>query len=349
MYTHSSQVSMSRYCHKVIVWVLLVAFSWSFLPTVSFAQQPTAKISTLSGTVLVNGQAGSAGTVLSAGDVIETQAGASVVLQLSDGSQVELGEKTKLDLAALSQSAAGARTSKVKLGWGWIRAKLSPGHQKAGSTFDVETPNTLVGVKFSQPEFEINYNQEKQETTAKALTVALRVLNLFTKEEVLVPVGATVVITNALITVTSAAAGAALSTKTIIIGAGALAAAGGIAAIVSGGGGDSGSSGNIPVQEAEPSDFVGQYNVTDPARTYEAWHATINFSSNMTFTYVEWLDGVRNDGTGDWSFDKNTLFFSMRTDGGAQFSGPVSGTTSNFVLSGTYAGGASAVNRYVRS
>jgi hypothetical protein len=297
----------------------------------------------------VNGQAGSAGTVLSAGDVIETQAGASVVLQLSDGSQVELGEKTKLDLAALSQSAAGARTSRLKLWWGWVRAKVSPDHQKAGSTFDVETQNALVGVKFSQPEFEVSYNQEKKETTAKALTIALVVLNLLTNEKVVVPVGATVVITNALITVSSAAAGGALSTKTIIIGAGALAAAGGIAAIVSGGGGNTGSSGNIPVEEAEPSNFFGQYNVTDPARTYEKWHATINFLSNMTFTYVECVDGICFNGAGEWSFTRNTLLFSMRTDGGAQFRGTVSGTTSNFVLSGTWANGTPGVNRYVRS
>ena len=123
--------------HRLFVWMVLFFLSWSCLPAVSLAQQPTATMSAVSGTVLVNGQQQAQGTVLNAGDVIETQAGASVVLALSDGSVLEVGEKTQVDLAELSQTATRARVSRIKLMWGWMRAKLSPGHQNAGSSFHV--------------------------------------------------------------------------------------------------------------------------------------------------------------------------------------------------------------------
>jgi hypothetical protein len=257
MYRSSSNLSIPCFRSRGLVWIMVAVFCFSFIPSVSRAQQPTATINTLNGTVLVNGQEQGKGFALSAGDVIETQAGARVVLELSDGSQLELGENTKVDVAVLSQTATGARTSKVKLMWGWIRAKLSPSHQQEGSAFDIETPNALIGVKFSQPEVEVGYNQEKQETTAKALTVALIILNLLTGERMVIPVGSTAIITALGIKIAAGTAGAVLSTKTIAIGAGALAAAGGIAVAASGGGGGDGSSG-----DSDTIDPVGIWNVT---------------------------------------------------------------------------------------
>jgi hypothetical protein len=195
MYRNSSIFSISLFRSRVLAWSMLTILVFSFVPSVGFAQQPTATISVLNGTVLVNGQAGSPGIVLTAGDVIETQAGARVVLEFSDGSLLELAENTKLDMAELGQTATGARVSRVKLMWGWIRAKLSPGHQQAGSSFDIETPNALVGVKFSQPDVEVSYDPDKQETIGLARTVALSARNLMTDEELIVPVGSTVIIT----------------------------------------------------------------------------------------------------------------------------------------------------------
>lgn len=250
----SLQFCSMRFRHKGFVWLMLIVFCLSFVPSVSFAQQPTATISALNGTALVNGQAANRGAVLYAGDVIETQAGTSVVLVLSDGSQLELGENTRLDLAELSQTATGARVSRVKMAWGWLRAKLSPGHQKEGSSFDIETPNALVGVKFSPPDVVVSYNPEKQETVALAYTVALSILNLITNERIMVPVGSSAIITMTGIQVVaglveagaiSAAETAGMGTGTkVAIGAGALAAAGGVTALVIGGG-DSGGSKNF--------------------------------------------------------------------------------------------------------
>jgi hypothetical protein len=195
MWKTSLTFHISLFRHRVFVWTILTIFSCSFFPSLSTAQQPTATISALRGNVLVNGQKQGKGTVLSAGDIIETQAGTTVVLELSDGSLLELGENTKVDMAELAQTATGARVSLVKLMWGRIRAKLSPGHQQAGSSFNIETPNALVGVKFSQPDVEVSYDPAKQETVALAITVALAVKNLITNEEKIIPVGSMVIIT----------------------------------------------------------------------------------------------------------------------------------------------------------
>jgi hypothetical protein len=206
----------------------------------------------------VNAQEQGIGTVLNSGDVIETQAGASVVLELSDGSQLELGENTKVDIAVLSQTAIGARVSRVKLLWGRIRAFLSPQHQIEGSSFDIETPNALIGVKFSEPDIEVSYNLEKAETVGIAHTVELMAKNLVTNEEVLVPVGSSVIITAVGIKVVAGILGAVgssgvgstgtgsvstgstgMSTGTkVAIGAGAAAAGGVAVAAASSGDGD---------------------------------------------------------------------------------------------------------------
>ena len=142
----SSHFSVSVFRNQVVAWLLLVIFLSSFAPAVSLAQQPTATIKTLSGTVIVSGQAAKVGAVLSAGDTIQTQAGASVVLTLSDGSELRLGENTEINVADLTQTATGARVSSIKLLAGWLRAKLSAEHQRQGSAFTVETPNAQIGV-----------------------------------------------------------------------------------------------------------------------------------------------------------------------------------------------------------
>jgi hypothetical protein len=265
-----SHFSMSSFRNRVIVWLLLVIFSCSFAPSVSFAQQPTATIKTLTGNVLVAGQAAQMGTVLNAGDTLQTQAGASVVLVLSDGSEIQLGEKTQINIVDLAQTATGARVSSIKLLAGWLRAFLSAQHQQKGSSFTIETPNAQVGVKFSQPDVEVSYDPAKQETIGIAHTVELIAINLLTNERIVVPVGSSVIIIGLLMKVitgttaaaiaagtgttaagtttagTAAAATAAgIGTGTLIaIGAGALAAAGGVAAVAASSGGDTNSGGN---------------------------------------------------------------------------------------------------------
>jgi hypothetical protein len=241
------------------------------------AQQPVAMITALAGEVFVSieGQppaAATVGTVLSEGDTIQTSANAFVVLELSDGSELELDENTNLQLAELQLAPeSGARTSRLKLWWGRVRSFLSPGHQAAGSKFDVQTPNALVGVKFSQPHTEVAYNQTTQETTVVAHQFDVLVTNLLTGATKLIPQGSSAIVQGKLIQeigrilqptfdggqpaseppqptgevpegMSSAGAGGSKLPTLAVVGVGVAATAGGIAALASNAEGDSDSS-----------------------------------------------------------------------------------------------------------
>ena len=96
---------------------------------------------------------------MSQGDQLQTSAGATVVLVLSDESELQLGENTSVQLSELLLNVqTGARQSRLKLWWGSVKSWLAPGHQTPGSTFEVQTPNALAGVKFSQPISEFSYD-----------------------------------------------------------------------------------------------------------------------------------------------------------------------------------------------
>lgn len=181
----SSVRILSRFLSLITGIILVVLFCF---PTSGFAQESTATISEFSGPVLVSMKGEKAveatrGMVLQAGDSIETQAGAQVVLTLSEGSELRLRQNTKIDIAQLTQRPkTKARKSRVKLLHGWVRGLLSPGHQKKGSSFEVETPNALAGVKFSQPDFEVGYDPETGTTIFIGYTVGASIRNLVTKE-----------------------------------------------------------------------------------------------------------------------------------------------------------------------
>ena len=268
MYNCSSNFSVSCFRSRVLASIILIVLLRSFVPSVSLAQQPTATISAVSGTVLVNGQEAAKGTVLSVGDVIETQAGASVVLEFSEGSQLELGENTKVDIAQLSQSGTGARVSRMKLAWGWLRARLSPGHQKEGSTFDVETPNALVGVKFSQPDVIVHvYNG----ITKVITNVVVVVKNLITGEIMQLSPGSTAIITEKGIEILSGT-GTGMSTAAKVgIGAVALGGAGAVVFLAAGsGGGGDGDGGSS-------ASFAGNFRYQD-----NEWTKSLDLTQNGT-------------------------------------------------------------------
>lgn len=135
------------------------------------------------------------GAILQAGDVIETQAVSSAGLRFSDGSELRLGQNSKVDLATLTQvPATKARESRVKLWYGSLRAWIAPEHQTTGSSFEVDTPNALAGVKFSQPVIEVSYDPRTKTSLFKAYTVALIVRNSVTGERKQIPQGLQVVV-----------------------------------------------------------------------------------------------------------------------------------------------------------
>jgi len=329
----SSHFSMSVFRHRVVVWILLAVLSFSFVPSVSFAQQPAATIKAWTGSVLVSGQAVTVGMVLHAGDTLQTGSEALVIIELSDGSIVHFGANTQVSIADLAQTATGGRVSLIKLLAGRVRALLSPDHQKPGSAFTIETPNAQVGVKFSQPDVEVSYDPAKQETVGIAHTVELIAINLLTNEKITVPVGTTVIIvgilmkiaagtaasaiaahvgttaaTTAAETGTTAAGTTATGTTTgsgagtvVALSAGALAVAGGVTAIVAN---SEGKPGYIP-----PLTSVGRWNVDFGCSGGGSVSWIWDIKSDNTFAEIG--GGCNCNGT--WSLEGNqiTLFHSI--------------------------------------
>lgn len=176
-----------QHIRRKFLWIgLLMMMCWT---VTGYAQQPTAVITKLSGSAVIF-RAGAEidaelKMVLTQGDAIETNADSSATLALSEGSTVLLKQKTRVNLDVLLQTPqTGARQSKLKLLYGRIRAFLSPGHQQADSTFEMETPNAHVGVKFSQPALEVSYERELKMTIVRTYTVCVSVVNLVTDAEI---------------------------------------------------------------------------------------------------------------------------------------------------------------------
>jgi hypothetical protein len=306
-----SHLSITSLRSRGLAWMTLWIFFCSFAPSISLAQQPTATIESFSGAVLVNGVQQEQGMILQAGDVIDTAEDSIVVLKLSDGSLLEIQENTRVDLATLLQTSTGARVSRVKLLWGEIRAKLSGKHQQTGSSFDIETPNALIGVKFSSPDVGGSYDPEKNESRAFAYTVPLQVTNLLTNEVALVPVGSMAVISAVGIQImTLTAAGvttagsigaeatkmgtttegllAGMSTKTVaIVGAGALVGVGGLVAIAGGGNGDGEATSSCD-EEQVAGENIPETRVIELGQrsgTFEFYYDTYSIPDRMVVEY----------------------------------------------------------------
>jgi len=158
-------------------------------------QRATAIIAALGGDVYVTIQgsapvAAATGMILQAGDTIQTQAGARIVLRLAEGSELRLGQNTKIDIAALARRPkTQARKSRIKLLYGRIRAFLSPGYQKEDSAFTVETPNAVAGVKFSTPIVDVSFDPRTLTTIVNAYTVDVNLTNILTQEIRRIPRG----------------------------------------------------------------------------------------------------------------------------------------------------------------
>ena len=257
MKRHMSDFQLLSLRRPLLVWLLLLNFCCFLIPSFAFAQSVSATIRSLTGNVIVSGQKARVGVVLRSGDSIQTWRNSSALLRLSDGSEIQLGENTRINIDDLSQTSSGGRKSALTALVGWMRATLSPGHQHADSSFTVNTPNAQIGARFSQPKFSVYVSPDQKETWAMAHTVELGVTNRLSGETVIVPVGSSVIIKGMLIQVFprilepyqgpgneagpgneppsggGGGTGPGLSTGTkVLIGAGALAIAGGVTALI---------------------------------------------------------------------------------------------------------------------
>lgn len=145
------------YCRKARFIFSIVAILNSFLLfhnlKASAQQQVLASIESLEGAVRVSFQGAEEvrarpGMSLQSGDVLRTDLGGSLTLVLLDGSRLELGEDTRVDIAELNLGTP-VKSSLFKLVWGKLRAVIAQPYKTPGSEFNVETPNALAGVKFT--------------------------------------------------------------------------------------------------------------------------------------------------------------------------------------------------------
>lgn len=178
-----------------ILGVILGGLGTRCAPVWAEIQQPTAEILFLRGEALVFFQGGSpmpasVNMVLREGDTIRTHAGANLILQLSDGSELIIAENTNINIAKLAEDPqTGARTSRLVLLWGKARSLVSAGHQAKGSSYTIETPNAFTDIQFSQPDSEVLYDPGTSTTTVMPHRFDVVVTNRVTNDTVRIPEG----------------------------------------------------------------------------------------------------------------------------------------------------------------
>jgi hypothetical protein len=161
--------------------------------------------------------------------------------------------------------------------------------------------------------------------------------------------------TGAVATATGAAAGAAGGAAAaggsswVLWTLGGLAVAGGGAAAVLASnpgllGGDEGTD----VKDAQASDFVGNFDATDPGRPRSEYRAVFTFNAGGSGSITEFVSGISGSANLTWSFNEATDTFAFQVPGGGSASGLVSGTTNDFTLNGRYSNGTPAVLHLVR-
>lgn len=105
----------------------------------------------------------------------------------------------------------------------------------------------------------------------------------------------------------------------------------------------------VPPGQATAANFVGTFNVLDPARTFEQYHGTLVLSLNGTFTSSEFLLGVGTiTGQGVWSWNQGTRTITLTWQPGGAFQGVITGNTNDFTISGNWSNGSPGQIRLYR-
>ena len=94
-----------------------------------------------------------------------------------------------------------------------------------------------------------------------------------------------------------------------------------------------------PVEEARVEDFAGEYSIGDPQRSTGEYSGTLTLSPNGVATAVEFVSGQRIEGKGEWYFDRQNLYFSLKAMDGGEFAGTIRGTTADFTVTGHWNNG----------
>ncbi len=152
--------------------VLLAGQSTSSLP--SSAPSKGANVLDLSGSVVIHDSAGKQlkakrGAVLADGSLVETGVKSQILLRLPDGSEVLLGERSRLLLKAEPEQAG---TSLFQLFVGRIRAVVTK-RLNAAPSFQLGTPTAIIAVRGTQFNVVVNAHEVTQVDVEEGLVQVL--------------------------------------------------------------------------------------------------------------------------------------------------------------------------------
>jgi len=185
---------MKPYDYRTIIgWLCLLMLG---MAGSSPAQQPTASVRQVTGEALISGRMPvRPGAALQAGDAIHTRTAATVTLEFSDGSILQLGSATTVELTEVARPATdGGRITSLYLRQGHIYVDASCAYRpERAASYNVETPNTMVESAL-QAQFEVRYEPAPRATTIIAHAVDLYLTDLHTYQTYIIPSGYTQVI-----------------------------------------------------------------------------------------------------------------------------------------------------------
>jgi hypothetical protein len=102
------------------------------------------------------------------------------------------------------------------------------------------------------------------------------------------------------------------------------------------------------VEEARVEDFAGEYSIGDPTRPSDSYNGTLTLRPDGTLHVVEFVQSQRVEGEGTWYFERQSLYFSIKSPSGGDFSGTIQGTTADFTVTGHWSNGTAGTLRVYR-
>jgi hypothetical protein len=305
-------------------------------------------------------------------DIIITDQASSAIMVFSDDSTIKLDQNSKLEVKEFLFKDK-ARTGIFALATGKLTATVRK-FIGDDNLFEVHSPTSVAGVRGTGFEFTESMVGGKPTATITCTEGSLTISALSPAGVIVatsvITAGMTAVVSGGVITAATTMAGIMGTAATAVQGMSTAQTLGVVAAGLAGGGvavaagtaasGDRGkntvsysdnSIGSSPqtITDLTPSTSLeGSWYFTEQA--FSSWYMNCSLSANSVAICNECLSSSSCiSWPGTWSFTASSLDFSLVPSGvGGSMGGTISGSTSNFYVSGHWADGASARFHCVR-
>jgi hypothetical protein len=104
----------------------------------------------------------------------------------------------------------------------------------------------------------------------------------------------------------------------------------------------------VNIQNAQSHHFVGTYDYSDPSRTYSQFHGILYLYDDGRLENDEYINNAYSRNRGKWTYDEANRVLTFDWESNAFFSGPVTGNTNDFTISGNWSNGTAGQMRCVR-